>query len=278
MATIKVGIIDDGYPTYDSQISVEEISKLTLLNDEWGSEIDLRDLNIRLVGESTRWKRKIHLEAFKHPNFYFNKKDWAWDFLVFDWEYKPEADSQAYLYELLSLTNCPVYIYTAWDKIDDIPRILEDDRFSKFKEVNRYHVLNKSEKTSEDTILNSILEAFKKGETINWQGLDFTLFPSKYVVDEDDFWKLQFLLGSENLKNLIKKTGTVNEETIITFFTQSNYKFFIDEHKKVLSSSANQLLESYLGKLTGLSMIDALKSVGIDKMEEAKEKGYTDIK
>lgn len=278
MATVKVGIIDDGYPTTNSHISVEEISQLTLQNDEWGSEIDLRDLNIRLVSESVRWKRKIYVEAFKHPNFYFNKKDWEWDFLVFDWEYKPEADSQAYLHEILSLTKCPVYIYSAWDKIDDIPRILKEDRFSKFKEDNRYQILNKSEKQSEDTILTSILDVFNKGEIINWHGLEFELFPSKYIVGEDDFWKLEFLLGSDYLKNLIIKTGVVNEETVLTLFSQSNYKFFIDKHKKILSSSANELLEAYLGKLTELSMIDALKSVGIDKMEEAKEKGYTDIK
>jgi hypothetical protein len=152
-----------------------------------------------------------------------------------------------------------------------------NEQFDAFKKANRYQILNKSEKVSEEIILDSVSKAFSKGEDISWNGLQFKLFPSKFVVDQDDFWKLQFLLGSEHLTKLVSESKEVSEAKILDFFSKSEYKFYIDDHKKLLSSSNNNLIQSYVGKLTELTMIDALKTVGIDKMEEAKEKGYTEI-
>lgn len=280
MATVRVGIIDDGYPTTQSELSVDDINKLTPLEDEWGSEIDLRDLNIKLVGEALRWKRKIQLEAFKHPNFYFNKRDWQYDFLVFDWEYRPESDSVSYLRKTLSLTKCPIYIYTAWNKIDHIPELLNAIQFSQFKEKQRFQILNKSDKESEDTILKSVLAKFQEGDKINWQGLDLIIKPSKHVIDADDFWLLRALIGSEHIVQELKKqdTNVIDELSIQKMFEQSAFKFYIDKGKSILSASNNQLVATKLGELKELHMIEALNTFGIDKLEEAREKGFTTIK
>jgi hypothetical protein len=277
MARVKVGIIDDGYPTTETHLSIDEINELTM-HCEWGSEVDLKDLNIRLVSESLRWKKKIEIQAFKHPNFYFNGNDWNWDFLVYDWEYNPDANSDEDLYEILTKTSCPIYIYTAWDKFDDIPLILNTARFQPYQQNNRYKLLNKSETVSEETILKDILKAFQKGEDVHWNDINIKLFPSKYIIDFDEFWKLQFLLGSETLYNYLKENNVIDENAITKLFAKSPYKFFIDEHKSILSSSNNELLVSAVGKLTEISMLDTLKSIGIDKMEEAKEKGYIEIR
>lgn len=275
MANVKIGIIDDGYPTFDHRMSLEEISELTVKED-WASETGLQELNIKLISQSLQLKRKIHVEAFKHPNFYFNAEDDTWDYLIYDWEYKPETNSDNDLLTILSRTNCPIYIYSAWDKIDRIPEILAEERFTPF--TGRYEILNKGEKTSEEKILEDVMRVFREGEDVEWKNNRFKLFPSKYVVDMDDFWKLQFLLGAEQLNDLLSKTEKVDEGKIFEFFEQSKYKFFIDAHKTVLSSSNSELIQSFVGQLTELTMLDTLKAVGIDKMEKAKEKGYTEIK
>lgn len=280
MAQVKVGIIDDGYPSTQTLLTVDDINKLTPLEDEWGSEIDLRDLNIRLVGESFRWKRKIHVEAFKHPNFYFNKRDWNWDFLIFDWEYKPESNSVDYLRKTLSLTKCPIYIYTAYNKFDDIPNLLSTIQFSQFREKNRFQIFNKSEKHSEDTILDFILEKFQKGEDVLFENTPLTIKPSKHIIDSEDFWILKSLIGTENILSALKEKNSniVDEDTILLMFEKSKYNFFIDKHKSILSASNNQLISEKFGELKSLSMIDALNIFGIEKLEETKERGYSKIK
>lgn len=275
MASVKIGIIDDGYPTIEQHISVEEISGLAV--EDWGSEEDLRQLNFNLVKESLRFNHRIQLEAFKHPNFYFNKDDWNWDVLVFDWEYKPETNSHNDLLEILQKTTCPIYIYSAWDKIDDIPTLLQAEEFTPFREQQRYEILSKGDSDSGRRILEKVMHCFLKGEDISWEGIDFRLIPSKYVVDFDDFWKLRFLLGKEFLREFISKEKVIDEGQILNLFSLSRYKFFINRNKTILSSSKSELLESFAGELMELSMIDTLKAVGIDKMEEAKEKGYTEI-
>ncbi len=186
MAELNIGIIDDGYPTMESVLDVDKINKMTL-EEQWGSEIDLRELNIRLIGEVLKWKRKIKLKSYTHPSFYFNEYDYNQDFLVYDWEYKPESNSDDYLFDILNLTKSHVFIYSAWDKIDNIPQILENDRFIPFLKEERYEIVNKSDDKSEDIILNKIIDAFTKGENINWKNVILKFYPSKYLIDFDDF-------------------------------------------------------------------------------------------
>jgi hypothetical protein len=99
-------------------------------------------------------------------------------------------------------------------------------------------------------------------------------------VDSDDFWMLRSLIGSDNILSFLKEMNStvIDEDSILNMFEKSNFKFFIDKKNSILSASNNQLVASKLGELDELSMSDALSIFGIEKLEEAREKGFTIIK
>ena len=280
MAQIKVGIIDDGYPVMDeNRFSIERINAL-VQNENWGSEESLRDLNIRLTSESLISKKRIRLEGFNHPETFITAKEFDSDFLIYDWEYKPICEPHDQLLEILKLTTSKIFIYSGWDKFDKISETLDEQKFKVYREANRYEVLSKSDDEHSDKIIQNILKKFHDGEVIKWNQMDLTIKPSKFIIDSEDFWLLRALIGSENIVKFLteEKTSVLEEDSIQKMFEQSTFKFFIDKHKSILSASNNQLVASKLGDLTELSIAEAANIFGIEKLEEAREKGFTTIK
>lgn len=280
MTQVKVAVIDDGYPVMDERrFSFEYITEL-VQEDNWGSEESLRDLNIRLTGESLISKKKIHLEGFNHPETFIKEGQFDADFLIYDWEYKPFCEPDERLLEILNLTNSKIFIYSGFDKVDRIPEILDNEKFKAFREAKRYEILSKSNNEDAEKIIQEIIQKFKAGELFNWNKLDLIIKPSKYIIDSEDFWILRALIGSENIKQFLENENTtvIDEESIKKMFEQSTFKFFIDKHKSILSASNNQLIASKLGDLTELSIGEALNIFGIEKLEETREKGFTIIK
>jgi len=281
MAQVKVGIIDDGYPVMDeNRFSIERISNL-VQNENWGSEESLRDLNIRLTSESLISKKRIRVEGFNHPETYINSNEFDSDFLIYDWEYKPICEPDDQLFEILKLTNSKIFIYSGWDKFDEISKkLLAEQKFQVYRDTNRYEVLSKSDDEHSDRIIQNILQKFQDGEVINWNQMDLTIKPSKFIIDSEDFWLLRALIGSENIVKFLneEKISVLEEGSIQKMFEQSTFKFFIDKHKSILSASNNQLVASKLGDLTELSIAEAVSIFGIEKLEEAREKGFTTIK
>ncbi|WP_004472033.1 hypothetical protein [Leptospira santarosai] len=279
MNSVKVGIIDDGFPIQgEAKLDFAMITNLTRSEENWGSEEDLRELSIKLISESLLWKQRIHIEAFSHPEFYLQEDNLKLDYIIYDWEYKPYYESHDALYEILSTSQAKVFIYSAYDKIDMIPEILREDKFKEFDRNQRYQVLGKSEGHSDDTILNEIRLKFKAGELLIWDNQQIKIIPSKYVVDSAEFWKLKSVFGYDSIKSIIKETeNTIDENSINMMADRSTYKYYIDEKKKILSSLNLPSLIEHFGQLRELSMREAFV-FGLDKLEEAKEKGYTRIK
>ncbi|WP_016756078.1 hypothetical protein [Leptospira santarosai] len=279
MNSVKVGIIDDGFPIQgETKLDFEMIDNLTRLEENWGSEENLRELSIKLISESLLWKQRIHVEAFSHPEFYLREDDLKLDYIIYDWEYKPYCDSPEALYEILSTSQARVFIYSAYDKISMIPQFLQGAKFKEFDKNDRYKVLGKSEVNSDDTILNEIMDRFKTGELMNWGDQQIKIIPSKYVVDSTEFWKLKSVFGYDSVKSIIKETDNIIDENSINIMAdRSAYKYYIDDNKKILSSINTTALTERFGQLRELSMRDAFV-FGLDKLEEAKERGYTKIK
>jgi len=279
MTTVKVGIIDDGYPVMDEKrLSFESITELTQTKN-WGLEESLRDLNIRLTSESLIWKKRIQLEGFNHPETFLNTKQFDSDFLIYDWEYKPTCEPHEQLLEILNLTSSKIFIYSGWEKFDRISETLDEEKFRPFLEAKRYEVLSKSNDEHTDKIMKDIVGKFKAGEEFEWNQLKVTIKPSKFIIDSDDFWLLRALIGSENILKFMKDESTtvIDEGNIQRMFEQSTFKFFIDRKKSILSASNNQLIASKLGELTELPIADAVDIFGIEKLEDTREKGFTSI-
>jgi hypothetical protein len=129
-------------------------------------------------------------------------------------------------------------------------------------------------------MLNNVTNLIDKGEEIQIGDLTILIKPSRHIVDSDDFWMLRSLIGSDNILSFLKEMNStvIDEDSILNMFEKSNFKFFIDKKNSILSASNNQLVASKLGELDELSMSDALSIFGIEKLEEAREKGFTIIK
>jgi len=283
MATVNFGIIDDGYPvTGKTKLEFDEIQQLTSV-DEWDIETSLRDLNMQLILKSIHWKKRIHLNAFYNPEFFFTAEKRKWDFLAFDWEYKMQQSgksSEVYLLEILETTRAKVFVFSGWETEDHISSMISDSVFDRYKKANRLELLRKSEDRSVVKMLEKVTFLFEKGEEVVFENVPLIIKPSKHIVDSEDFWVLKSLIGADNILSVLKEmnSNTVDEGTIQFMFEKSRYNFFIDNHKSILSASNNQLINEKFGELKALSMIDALNIFGIEKLEETKEKGYSKIK
>jgi len=251
--------------------------------DEWGSETDLRELNMQLVAKSVQFKGRINVNGFYNPEFFFSTQKGKWDFLSFDWEYKmhqAEKDSEHYLLEILNTTTAKVFVFTGWEKRIHVSSIMEGADFKHFREMGRLEMFEKNEDDNVTQMLNNVAKFIDKGEEVQFLGVTILIKPSRHIVDSHDFWLLKSLIGSENILSVLEeiRSKVINEESIQMMFEKSKFKFFIDKRNSILSASNNQLVASKLGELDELSMSVALSIFGIEKLEEAREKGFTIIK
>lgn len=279
MAYTKISVIDDGFPVKEMTHMIHD-----QLNDyfdekyDWGYEHDLRELNQKLASEADTWNRNIHLEAFRHPEFFFKKEDLEWDIIVFDWEYNPAADSLDSLHELLLKTCSFIFVYTGFDKLDKVKEKTSDSNFSSF--LTRFEVLPKDEEESKDKVLTKLKEKFNSEEIFTWHNKELIFKPSRHVTHFNEFWKIESLIGVDNLLHLMGEKGitSINENTINVIFSESTGIFYIDSKRQILSSSNNELITEHLGDLESISYADALSIRGIDALVEAREKGYVMLK
>jgi len=284
MARVNFGIIDDGFPvTGKTKLEFDAIQELTG-KDEWDySETSLRELNIQLVSKSIISKRRINVNGFYNPEFFFNNEIKAWDFLSFDWEYKmqqSEKEPEHYLLEILKTTTAKVFVFTGWEKRMHISSIIEQGEFKHFRDNNRLEMLEKNEDDSVNQMLQDVDNVYGKGEEVQLKDSTVLIKPSRYIIDSQDFWLLRALIGSDNILSILKEiqSNIIDEISIHLMFEKSSFKFFIDKQNSILSASNNQLVASKLGELDELTMSEALSIFGIEKLEEAREKGFTTIK
>jgi hypothetical protein len=279
MATIKVGIIDDGYPVLDEKfLTTERIEELTTSAEDWGQEESLRELSIKLTGKSRIWKKRIQFSGFNHPQTFKENNDFSSDFLIYDWEYKPVSASTEDFFDILNETSSKIFIYSAYDKIDRIPELLVDDKFAKFRAENRYEIKSKGNDDDTDAIIGAIMKKFEDGEDVIWEGLPIRIIPSRHLIDQEDFWKIKSVVGTETLLGFAQEVKLFNEQSIEELFSKLPDTYFIDTKKNILSSAETELLSMGFGKLQKITALEALKAFTMDKLEEAKEKGYAEIK
>jgi hypothetical protein len=281
MNLVKVGIIDDGYPAIgEKYFDLDRINTLTV-EEDWQQEKSLKDLNLKLVAHSIHWKRKIQLDGFSHPEFFVLKADPIWNFIAFDWEYglqQSEKPVDQYLLEVLNSTHAKISIFTSYSGIDALPNLLDRPEFSDFANAGRLSILDKTDEKSVKNFLLEVETLFKNGETTVWADFEITIKPSKFIIDSEEFWKLLSILGTQPVKDFIQyESKILDEDAIFELFKKSDKKYFIDSGKNILSSTNSSFLKSGYGDLLSISSVEAVNIFGVDKVEEAIERGYTEI-
>ncbi len=269
MAHTLVGIIDDGYPKHGAELlEREDIEGLFDLN--W-HELALKELNQKLLATSARWSHLITVRAFLHPEFFLKRPHEPWDALVYDWEYSLAVDSSAKLLELLKRTQARVYVFTNFDNDEKVERAISDPEFAPYIE-DRIRVLHKTDE-GPDTINTYVTARFMREEDVQWKGLQLRFEPSDYVLEPSMLWKLSDLLGDEHVLPALRAEGKVTGEIIKKLFAASEFAFFVDEKKRILSSAKSEKIENSVGPMQQKSILEAL-GYGIDSLIKAREKGY----
>lgn len=104
---------------------------------------------------------------------------------------------------------------------------------------------------------------------------EYSFEPNEYITSAKDIWLLESLFGKKDFKIfMIRNQGYISTKAIEQLFEKSKIVFYVDSTHKILSSAKSQFLESQIGSLSELSIFDALKEFGLNKLEEAKEKSY----
>ena len=115
-------------------------------------------------------------------------------------------------------------------------------------------------------------------EIVNYKDLQIKFIKSKYFNDFSKFSKLFSLFGrTKVLELLIEFEYIFSEDFIKSLFNKYDVNFYINSDKEFIFAYLSPYFEDNFGELTLISGIDALERYGIDILEEATEKGHTEI-
>jgi hypothetical protein len=105
------------------------------------------------------------------------------------------------------------------------------------------------------------------------------LQPNHYINSLEDFWKVTSLFKKDTVRKVLDLfSGVVNDDLIEALFATGKPVFFINENGSVLLAGDSPALVARYGALSRLDAVHALKTYGVDKLEEASEKNYVKLR
>ena len=149
----EICVIDDRIPTTDED-RLERMDRIRLkakLDEDWGSEQELRKLVERLVDDNKTWQ----VSAYSHPNFYrrdSKSTTYRPDIVVFDWNYSSNYEPVSVLLEILESSFALVWIYSGSDNVAEIEKSIEALEFTDFRKRKRLHVLAKGDDSHKELV------------------------------------------------------------------------------------------------------------------------------
>lgn len=103
-------------------------------------------------------------------------------------------------------------------------------------------------------------------------------YKNNYLPSLSEFWKIEALFKKDDIISMLQSSaGEISDTTIEKLFTKQSLKFYIDEKEKNLFSTTSTVYTKKYGELIPVNALTALKEYGIDKLEQASEKGFTRI-
>jgi len=118
----------------------------------------------------------------------------------------------------------------------------------------------------------------KKEEDVKILDIIVNFQKNSYINSVKEFWKIESMFKKDEIINLLQtNAGEISNTTIEKLFSKDTLKFFIDQNEKTLFSAISTVFTKKYGELTPVTALTALKDYGIDKLEQASEKGFTRI-
>lgn len=119
----------------------------------------------------------------------------------------------------------------------------------------------------------------KRNTSLVFQNKLIKIEQNRFLKEPKQFWLLISLFGEEYIakKANRQKRLVIDDQNIMKFFEEAEFKFYVDKGGKFLFSNRNELFEMDFGELDELTALEALKKFGLENLENAKEKGYIKI-
>ena len=112
---------------------------------------------------------------------------------------------------------------------------------------------------------------------INGKKIGVYFKPSKYLSDLSEFWKLKSVLGPEYLEKKINQSKFfINDDTIEKWFEEFSDVFYYSPQESFLLSNCDGTWKTF-APFKKMSSIDALRTFGLNPLEEAIEKGIANV-
>lgn len=116
----------------------------------------------------------------------------------------------------------------------------------------------------------------KKEEPQKLFDIPVQFYTNSYLNSLSEFWKIKSLFKKEDIISMLQSfAGEISDPSIEKLFAKQSLQFFIDTKEKNLFSYTSTLFTKKYGDLTPVNALTALKEYGIDKLEQASEKGFT---
>ncbi len=118
----------------------------------------------------------------------------------------------------------------------------------------------------------------QKNEVQKLFDIPVKFYKNDYLNSLSDFWKIEALFKKEDIISMLQSfSGEISAASIENLFTKPTLQFFTDANEIILFSYTSTVFTKKYGALTPVNALTALKEYGIDKLEQASEKGFTRI-
>ena len=103
--------------------------------------------------------------------------------------------------------------------------------------------------------------------------MDKTLIPNKYLSNDNDIWKLKYILGDLYHNHLEQYGPIIDENFIYNAFSESNQIFYISIKNKRIYSILNERNKN-IDDILPISLVNLLEYINVNQIEEVIEKTY----
>lgn len=191
---------------------------------------------------------------------------------------KPTADQVIQEFDELSVED-KQRVYVTIIKRNSIPPSVVTDEPRDLGEKNETNFVRPLNPDTYDEYEKGVRENYQKSydmpvQKILWKNILINFMPNRYVQGYEELWRVESILGSDIVRNSLRKHHNLDASFIEHLFGQAPYFFYVNQQGTCLFSEYGDLSESNGGPLKRITALDALQRYGLKLIEESKEKLY----
>ena len=155
---------------------------------------------------------------------------------------------------------------------------------TKFNAVNRFTGIRRVQAKALNTVVKAKCERnsyssfrslkYARGQKLLWKDILISFLPNDYVPGYEELWRLESVLGSDVVRDSLRKYRVLDANFVEHLFRKSTYAFYVNQTETYLFSDYGHISEENGGPLKQLTAFEAMQRYGLILLEESKEKQY----